>query len=439
MSGRKITLSIKKIKLLGGLISCTFIFFFIFAIVEGSLAAKASREVMTVSELLVSPTPFLPGSNDGGFSFDASTQLQSTATPRPTVVYESGIYPTSIPQIFPTMPNISPYSIPAGINPLTGQYPALPGLLERRPIASKITLYPRYVRPESGLSFADIVFEYYIEGGLTRFIAVFYGNNADRVGPVRSGRFFDEHIARMYQSYIVFKYADKRVYDYLKASDIRDFLVVPGNSSCPPFLVGEQDRDTYNNVFFNTTKFSDCLEKKNKDNSRPNLRSSYFSSVPSVFSEPVMSIFARYSTDDYHYWRYNPLLHKYYRYQESSNTRDGKLPNYAPLIDALNGQQVSTDNIVYLFVPHSFANRYQEEDEVYHIDLIRSGKAYLFRDGIVIPAFWRRVETDQPLLLTDTKGIPLSLKPGRTFYEVLGESSTVIQNNAQWQFQFETP
>ena len=205
MSGRKITLSIKNIKLFAGLISFAFIFFFIFAIVEGSMAAKASREVMSVSELMVSPTPFLPGSEAGGFSFEPSVQIQGTATPRPTVVYESGIYPTSIPEIFPTMPNISPYSIPAGINPLTGQYPALPGLLDRRPIASKIALYPRYVRPESGLSLADIVFEYYIEGGLTRFVAIFYGNDAERVGPVRSGRFFDEHIARMYQSYIVFK------------------------------------------------------------------------------------------------------------------------------------------------------------------------------------------------------------------------------------------
>lgn len=439
MSGRKITLSIKKIKLIGGLISFTFLFFFIFAVVEGSLAAKASREVLNVSETMVSPTPFLPGNEDSGLSFGTSVQMQLTATPRPTVVYEGGAYPTSIPQVFPTMPNISPYSIPTGINPLTGLYPAFPGLLERRPIASKITLYPRYIRPQSGLSFADIVFEYYIEGGLTRFIAVFYGNNAERVGPVRSGRFFDEHIARMYQSYLVFKYADKRVYDYLKASDIRDFLVVPSNLSCPPFVIGKQDRDTYNNIFFNTYKFSECLEKKNKDDSRPNLRSSYFSSVPSVYTEPVSSIFARYSPDDYHYWRYNPLLHKYYRYQEISNTRDGKLPSYAPLIDALTGQQVSTDNIVYLFVRHSFENQYQEEDEVYHIDLLRSGKAYLFRDGIVLPAYWRRVEADQPLLLTDTKGVPLSLKPGRTFYEVFGENSTVTKKNAQWEFQFETP
>ena len=111
--------------------------------------------------------------------------------------------------------------------------------MERRPLAIKIANYPRYVRPQSGLTLADQVFEYYIEDGLTRFTAVFYGNNSEWVGPVRSGRFFDENIQRMYQSYLVFKFADKRVLDYFKTTDFADFLVVPSNGACPPFRIME--------------------------------------------------------------------------------------------------------------------------------------------------------------------------------------------------------
>ena len=54
--------------------------------------------------------------------------------------------------------------------------------MERRPLAIKVANYPRYIRPQSGLTLADNVYEYYIEGGLTRFIAVFYGNNSEWVG-----------------------------------------------------------------------------------------------------------------------------------------------------------------------------------------------------------------------------------------------------------------
>ncbi|MDX1378689.1 MAG: DUF3048 domain-containing protein, partial [Anaerolineales bacterium] len=98
-------------------------------------------------------------------------------------------------------------AVPVVINPLTGLPAPNPDLLNRHPMAIKVTNYPRYTRPQSGLSLADQVFEYYIEGGLTRFTAVFYGNDSEWVGPVRSGRFFDEHVARMYQAYLVFKFA----------------------------------------------------------------------------------------------------------------------------------------------------------------------------------------------------------------------------------------
>ncbi len=37
---------------------------------------------------------------------------------------------------------------------------------------------------------ADNVYEYYLEDGMTRFIGVFYGKDAKRVGPVRSAQTF---------------------------------------------------------------------------------------------------------------------------------------------------------------------------------------------------------------------------------------------------------
>ncbi len=363
------------------------------------------------------PTPFLPE------PAQTPVLLPTEITPRP----------------FPTLSEITPYTIAEGINPLTGLLPDSPELLDRRPIASKIALYPRYIRPEAGLSYADVVFEYYIESGLTRFIAVYYGKNAARVGPVRSGRFFDAHVARMYQAYLVFKYADKRVYDYLKTSDIKDFLIVPGNSACPPFLIGKEERDTYNNIFLNAVKFSECLERQGKDDNPPEFLAGYFDAELPFISSPAAKIFTRYSLDDYHYWQYNILTHRYDRYQESNGLRNGKTAAYAPLTDALNGQQISTENVIFLFVPHTFENQFQEEDEVYHIDLIGSGKAYLARDGRMFAAYWRRIAVDQPLLITDRSGMPLPLKPGSTFYEVLGKSSKFTQQEDEWFFLFETP
>ena len=43
-------------------------------------------------------------------------------------------------------------------------------------------------RPQSGLSFADVVYEAVAEGGITRFLGIFYCQDSGIVGPVRSAR-----------------------------------------------------------------------------------------------------------------------------------------------------------------------------------------------------------------------------------------------------------
>ncbi|OGE72644.1 hypothetical protein A3H40_01150 [Candidatus Daviesbacteria bacterium RIFCSPLOWO2_02_FULL_38_15] len=59
---------------------------------------------------------------------------------------------------------------------------------QRRPLAVMIENHAE-ARPQSGLSGADIVYEAVAEGGITRFMAVYYCNLSDvQIGPVRSAR-----------------------------------------------------------------------------------------------------------------------------------------------------------------------------------------------------------------------------------------------------------
>ncbi len=61
------------------------------------------------------------------------------------------------------------------VNPLTGQPVLDSSLLQIPAVLVSITNFPAIARPQSGLSFAPIVYEYYITEGATRFLAVFYG------------------------------------------------------------------------------------------------------------------------------------------------------------------------------------------------------------------------------------------------------------------------
>ncbi len=405
------------------------------------VACSSSQDLLPAAPPQAVPTltPFQPQSTSEAYVYISRVPplLEPTYTAYPTRYVISENLPTPV-QILPT--SETGINSLATYNPLTGLPVSDAFLLERRPMVIKVANAPDYLRPQSGLTLADVVYEYYIEWGDTRFIAVMYGKNSALVGPVRSGRYFDEHVARMYNAFLVFKFADPREFSYLKDSTLKDFLVVPGNSVCPPFVFGpDKKRETYNNFFFNTFKWAACAAKKGVDNTRPSLRGGFFTEDAPDSELVVTRVFTRYSIYSYNYWEYDPITHKFFRYQEANDMVKGQPEAYAALSDAQTGLPVTADNVVVIFVPYIFVNQNEAQDEVYHIDLVDSGNAYVFRDGLAIPAKWNRVEQNQPILLTTLTGSPIYLSPGNTFYQVIGTSSTYTQDGTDWKFHFATP
>jgi hypothetical protein len=63
----------------------------------------------------------------------------------------------------------------------------------------------------------------------------------------------------------------------------------------------------------------------------------------------------------------------------------------------------------------------------------------VFRDGVGVPARWYRTNADQPLYLATLDGAPIYLRPGITFYEVIGSRSFVDQAGGAWDFRHDPP
>jgi hypothetical protein len=408
------------------------LFCLLILLIAASCVSSPDLKLPAQPDALPSPTPFQPGIDTLPPSFPTfDSQSVLTFTPYPTVVLENETYST--PQV-----SSSGDASPVVIDPLTGLPPADPSLLQRRPLAIKLANFPRYVRPQYGLTQADIVFEYYSQQFETRFIAVFYGSNPNMVGPVRSGRYFDEHVVRMYHAFYVFQYADPRELTYFKSGDLNPFLVLQGAGKCPPFF-NPKIHETYNDAYFDVTKWNDCAEQLRRDNTPQTLRGNFFNETPPSNMPKVNRIFTNYTAESYNYWQYDPLSGRYLRYEDMSDAHDDQSKQYAPLMDSLTGRQVSADTMIVLFVPHTFASENEQQDEVYHIDLIDSGNAFVFRNGMAIPARWYRTDINQPLLITNLDGSPIYVKPGQTFFQVIGETSTMTQNGTDWRFGFHTP
>jgi hypothetical protein len=364
---------------------------------------------------------------------------QLTATPTPAIIltltHTVTPLPTDEPQ--PILYAHEPTEFPEEINPLTGLPAQEPELLKRRPMAIKVTNYPRSVRPQWGLSLADHVYEYYIGDHMSRFIGVFYGQDAERVGPVRSARLFDEHVMRMYKAIFVFGWADDPILEFLLTDDLQRYLLVERPGNCPPMCrFGPEYK--YNTLFADTSQIEPYLEAKGIANRRKNQDGLRFELQIPKSGHPGEQLSIQYSTVSYHRWDYEAMTGKYLRYQDfQDDGLEGK--NYSPLRDSLTGEQLAADNIVVLRVPHEYF--YQSTStEIIDQPIIGQGKGYALRDGFLFPILWNHETRDALFEITLPDGRMYPLKPGQTWFEIIGVSSTFETTTAgSWNIEFSMP
>jgi len=366
----------------------------------------------------------------------------STPTTPPTATLAPSSTPildTATPTLLPTNPPASygPTNFPAGVDPLTGLKVSNPDLLNRRPITIKIENLPRNDRPQYGLTLADITYEYYTEQGGTRFAATFYGQDAKQVGPIRSARFFDFNVVQMYKSVFAFGYAYADLFSSILNSNFSNRLLLEGTGSSPALF--RVDPNAANLLMANTTEFPAVLKNKRIDNSVQKLDGMFFKSDVPAGGTPVSQVYVRYSGAIYNRWDYDQATNRYLRFVDAADDPNRNNEVYAPLMDKLTNQPVAEDNVVMVFVPHSYVKK-TSTTEVFDMKLIGEGKAYVARDGQLFQVKWKRASQTDVLSFVNADGTPFALKPGQTWVEVLGAASTVTDmKNSAYKFTWLIP
>jgi hypothetical protein len=369
-----------------------------------------------------------------------------TPSPSPTQIKTPTLTPTitetPAPTNTPAPVVYGPTNFPANIDPLTGLQVSDPTLLDRRPIAVKVNIVPRSSnRPPWGLSFADIVYDYYHNGGYSRFHAIFLGNNASLVGPIRSGRLLDYELVHMYQSIFAYGSADALINQRLLNSDFANRVILEGNQSpCPPTQTNPLCRyepNTYDFLLGDTAAMTAHITAQGISNGRQNLDGMTFNPTVPAAGSTGTQVYVRYSGDNYTRWDYDPSTGKYLRFQD--NVFDtGQGEEYAPLTDRLNNQQISASNVVVILARHEYYQR--PPNEIIDILLSGTGTAYAFRDGQMYQVVWNRPTTNAVLSLTYSDGTPFPYKPGTTWFQVVGISTKATQESSgAWRFNFLMP
>lgn len=360
------------------------------------------------------------------------TPMPATETPLPTSTIEQPD-PTSGPVSF------GPENYPSDVNPLTGLVVNNPALLNRRPLSVKVQLFPRMQRPPFGISQADIVYDYYQNSGMTRFHAIFYGQDAERVSPIRSARLFDQHIVRMYKSIMAFGGADGRILRVFLNADFANRLVMEGSHNCPPMC--RVDPNGFNFLTTNTANLTQYVIEKGIDNNQQNLKGMFFHETPPAGGQPGEQVSVRFSMSAYTRWDYDTASGRYLRFQDTTETASSEDESYAPMVDGQNNQHIASENVVILYVPHTYAFQTKPGNaEIIDILFTGSGLAYALRDGQLYEVRWNRPDNASVLFLTYPDGQLFPFKPGATWFEVIGQSSKITnQAPGFWRFTFGIP
>ena len=294
-----------------------------------------------------------------------------------------------------------------GTCPLTG-LPAPNHKPPHRPaLAIKVENLPE-ARPQSGLDHTDIVYEEPVEGGITRFIAIFQCHGSSRVEPVRSGRLVDPLILVQYgHPLFAFAGAIQPVINKVDASPLvnLDFDVVPNDYFRDPTRLAPH------NLYTNTA----LLWAAHRGGSPPHPVFDYSSTVPSGgVRAPVIHIpFSGYSDV---YWRWSAKAHRYVRYYNGSvpaNLSDGTIINAA--------------NVVVQMVKLTPSPYVEDATGVHEWDVhvIGHGRAAVYRDGVMIPGRWVRPKLGDTTRFLDKHGQVIPLQPGNTWVELVPTTISV--------------
>jgi len=330
----------------------------------------------------------------------------ATPTPTKTPVVAAAAEPT------PTATVVLPTPTPERSYdrcPLTGIEMADPSMAMRRPLDIKVDNYPGS-RPPSGLHKADVVFEHFAEGAITRFSAIFLCQDQEHVGPVRSARLIDvEHLADMFDAVLVHYGAANQVLPMIRAASFPD---MDGYFGADGFF-NASGRVSPFNKYCDTNALWEAVEEQGWQ--RPADRPAFLFSDSVDWGHHADEIRVEYARQNWARWEFDADGGFYRRYAADELH-----------IEETTGEALTAVNVVVLQAEHIKT----DIDEGYgsfsvRIDLLGQGPAMVFRDGLFAEGTWVRQSQMELIRILDRSGDDIPFKPGNVWVQVVPNLDSV--------------
>lgn len=288
-------------------------------------------------------------------------------------------------------------------------------------------------RPQSGLSSADVIYEVVAEGGITRFLSVFYCQDAKIVGPVRSARIYFVRLIQGYGEYPLYahvggantpgpadalgeigdlgwnNYNDLNQFGVPFPNYWRDYDRLPGvvtehtmytdttklwAYAAKRDLTEVDEEGTRWDESFTSWKFADDAKKKGT-----------VAKVSYGFWDASAS---NYGVQ----WNYDAETNSYKR------VNGGK-----PHLDKNTGKQITAKNVIVMFATEKPANDGYEGGHLLY-GVVGSGDAIVFQNGEAMKGTWSK-KTAEDAAVFSVKGEEVEMVRGQVWISVLPDDNKV--------------
>ena len=284
-------------------------------------------------------------------------------------------------------------------------------------------------RPQRGIGSADVLIECKVEGGITRFCAVYYDANAiPEVGPLRSGR---DQFLQLLMPWQALYYHDGESAPCTKFINVYNYsgLNIGGksyfNTPVHPHVAHRDSRGR--NVAYEHTEFTSGKEIKQAAgnagigltyaNETPffhfaDYRTAASNDLPGAPAAKTISIThsESYRTRlTYNSWGRSYKLEMYNRSKKA----------YENTVDELTGKQLGFANLLVCFA--GIADYPGNSGGVQQVDYASGGEAYFFTRGAVQRGTWQKASPEHPLKVYAADGSELCFNRGKTYLAIVDD------------------
>ena len=281
-----------------------------------------------------------------------------------------------------------------------------------RPYAIMINNVEGARKLQSGLQDAYMVYELMVEGGITRYLALFLDQTTERIGSIRSARhYYLDYALENDAIYVHHGYSPQAREDWSKLGVDR----IEVNESTTGWRDKSASKTYEFTLFTNIEKLGKGIRSKRAERNKDLLLNYSVDNIDISQMEgaiPANKVDIKYSSNTTTNYEYDTDNNIYLR---SVNNKSQN--------DYVTGKQLTVKNIIVYKVKYS--NIQGDNKGRQTIDNVGNGTGYYISNGYAVPITWKKDSRSSATIYKYNNGKEIQVNDGNTFIQIMPDNQTL--------------